>query len=477
MKRLLTRPHIFIFLLLLTTPLTLSAIFTDDNLTFDAIEVNTGPGTTRSLDTVIAGIMSSIITVPLWKSTAPFHSRNMLDLLPAATLFKTDNDISVHLFYSKDNQLPLGIDNTLAITSQNYSLILQTLQPADGEAAIEVLQLLNDVNVEQRHAGLLINSFFSIGDCNFSFSLPIGIAERNLFTSEEAQNNMQKIINQLFPGVGSFFDKKREFARIKGGIGDLRLNLGYAPIKTKFLNASLGATTIIPTAVGVTLDGKFKNPVQNEFEVLGLDFTRFLNATRTLLLEPLLGNDGHASLGIFGETKFTLIPKTLFWRNYGWFDYVFPAVETRLIMNQAKMSASFVSQQGPTEAIADEYEIEYLVPRALQVNIKPGNVFSYSTGLEYVWRYLQANCGYNFYFREKENFKALEEPLIDIHDLNIENAMDDALVQHQIFGELNFRFYKPQTPLCVGIGGGYNFSGNKNSPSSWNAFIKCSWSF
>ena len=137
---------------------------------------------------------------------------------------------------------------------------------ADSDDIATLMPMFENLWVQERKFGILTKLSLYNKPFSLRFELPVLLSERNLMTSKSAQNRINQLIEENFGTFDTGLNKEREFARIRIGIGDLRTRFGVNFQNHKKFIVCGGVSTIIPTAVGLLLDGKFKHPIE-EYEI------------------------------------------------------------------------------------------------------------------------------------------------------------------------------------------------------------------
>lgn len=273
------------------------------------------------------------------------------------------------------------------------------------------------------------------------------------------------------------------------GIADIDLALGYKFFNTKEYDLGFAIALTIPTG----------NKPTGEY-----------------WFEPVVGNGHHFALGADLNGQYKLWGDrchNLKANMYGKFRYLFESNEKRTL--SLRRPDGTVINWGQYYLLGKEAQ-QQLVPAAniltQNVNVRPGAQFDGVLGLQYNYRGLVFDLGYNFYGRETEKVTlrdaiAEDTYAIAARDFNtiaafeITNANVDGnnaeaatitsdqanttkttvfanvaetnyQITHSIYGGLGYAAKKMTYPIFVGVGGKYEWKEENNAIEKWELWAK-----
>ncbi|HBS48446.1 TPA: hypothetical protein DEO28_02170 [Candidatus Dependentiae bacterium] len=434
--------------------------------------------------------MSQNVKDPLWTMTRPDPTRN--------TIYATSNSLRIdnrnfqtNIFYNSTNKTGVTTDNFINLVfvnptaeSQFYALLVQAIKTAKGVDAnrddIQTLYtMLKKLWIQERKAGFILKSDFFKGSFCLQATLPVILVERNLMASDEDQKQINDLVNKNFGNTGTF-DKKRELARIKIGIGDTKLKFGVKAVNNDNLKIHLGLASILPTATGILLDGKFKKPQRTYFN--DYDFLEsLLENSRDLLIYPELGNDGHFSIGPFLEVNLGLVNNKMnLWGKVS-FDSLLPAREKRLILKKRTIEdPEYINNAAESEKnkLLEEFKHQYIAPQEYDVTVRPGGILNFTFGSDWKHKKWTFGAAYDFYLQEREIFEKLHKiEDINMNSLKVDEAFIDRALQHKLAGEISYDIkLKKGSKINLGIGGDATFV-SRRMGRDWTLYSKLNFYF
>ncbi len=408
----------------------------------------------------------------LWNKTYYPRTRDVLYLLPhERMLMPKEGGLFMYSFFEKSNNVTVPLIDTLSL-NLNIDSIRGVLcdfinNGTDVDSLIHLLPFFKQLTTEERKSGAIFNVGFTFGQFTAGVDTSILLVERNLFASPRIENEILDAIDRVFPDAGqnSSFDTTREFARIRIGLGDTRVRLGYNAVDRRDFRLALGINGIFPTGLrGVVLDGRFMSPsdieANNQFDFL-------VNPPRRILINPRLGNDGHFGFGTNVEAFLSLYDHSLDVRGRVSFDHFFGAYENRLIMSKKRLTPEDVKKD---LTLIDEFFREYITPPVYRAKVNPGGIFMAVLGLDYHFGKWTFTGGYDFYLQQRETFGTIKNGMTDLSAMRLEDALQGSLWQQKGTVALRYETRADRNKVKFGIGGDWSFQSH-NMADTWTAYM------
>jgi len=436
-------------------------------------------------------VIADNVRDPIWSRTNSPEGRDPLYLMAGSYRNCSKKNFQMNLFYNHTDDMNPTVGDFLKLTFDTtaqedafFAAIVNALKVAsrDKDDVAKDLKLLlsmfRNIWVQERKSGFLCKANLLKGPFVLQVDLPLVMVERNLFTSNRDQKLITDLIDQNF-GESKGFDKKREFARIRIGVGDTKLKLGIKPIDSSSFSVCLGLAGVIPTAGGLLLDGKFRKPKETYFEDYDF-FAALTDNARDMVLYPDLGNNGHFGIGPFLDLKYNLCNKSLnLWGKF-FFDSLLPAKEKRLIMSKKTIEnpTSIFSTPPPAnqEELMEEFKSQYLAPKEYSVTVHPGGVFEATLGADWTIKRWTIGGWYDFYLQQRETFEKLHGTDVNMNTLKVSEACVDRALQHKLAAEVSYKIKIKKSSMDLGVGGDLTLI-SRTMGKDWTVYGKFGFNF
>lgn len=435
---------------------------------------------------VLAAFLENNVTESIWKSTVAPAGRDILYLLPHKITAVEYGGFAVNLFFNMTNNMGVTTEDLIDLGSlltqeQLLELISFYLGGGDRQDFEQLLPLFSKITLQERKAGLLLQSAFTKGPFTVQLHTSVQLGERNFWLDPKDSNAIKRIFREKF-GSESEIDE-REFYIIRVGMGDTRLKVGLNAVNMTSLQADVGFECIVPTSrlsytpkisIGLT-QPSFE---EGELAKSGLNTLRGI---RDYLINPRLGNNGHIGLGCYFESKVGLFHEIVQLWIRASHDVLFPADEDRLFMFKQTLKPEdlqrVLDNTPQDQQLVTDYIRQYVFPSSFKASVYPGGVTNFvcAVNVDFAQRWRGA-FGYDFYAQNKERIKKILNTSIDLNDLRVEDAQLSAVSQHKIFAEALYRKKKVKSDWGVGFGGDLTVS-NKNIGDDWTLYLKFASSF
>lgn len=395
--------------------------------------------------------------VTFWKKLGVSRNRDPLFLIPSRRLTLDKDGIVCNLFFNMSDRLQVSPDivlNTNAIDIFEPFLSSGTFgddnEVADIEALLKVLPFIRNMTIQERRVGGMLQAGFSWGRFSLQLDTLLLLVERNFWLKNKKEREDFLRISSELDALGS-----GEVKRVRCGLGDSRLKLGYKVVDTQWVKANIGVEGILPTSrIGKKKpDSIVKTKPGDERKKLINDL---LNVSKHIMIEPSLGT-GHWGLGCFLDMRMNIIPKTLdFWSRLS-FDYLFSGREWRFIPSSKEVPVS-VLRQLTSSTIPQDFPINDLFPYLVSARVYPGSIFNATIGFDWTIKNWKLGIGYDFYAQQEERLSGISAFNIDSSLLKIDHAVSSQIMQHKVFGDINYNLRCRGFDVNFGVGGDITFS-------------------
>lgn len=392
-----------------------------------------------------------------WKKTYGARSRDPLFLIPARRFTLDPSGISAEFFFNMSNDLPI-VPNMVfdldavevladfANPSQNEFL---DEDAGDFERLMETLPYIRKLTLEERRIGILLSGGFHRKNFLFQIDLPLLFVERNYWLkSRQDMADLMAIIEKLKDVSTS------SALRTKIGLGDTRVRAGYNIIKHCRLKSALGLEAILPTSEFFTDKPNrdliiTSKPGDDRKQLM----TDLLNVGKEIMIDPKLGI-GHWGLGAFWELICTVVRDKLdMWAKIS-FDYLFSGNEHRFLPSNKTISLLDFADLEIDGTIPADFPICDLFPYLANVHLEPGHIFNVTMGLNwYITKRWKFVTGYDLYYQQAEVIGDVDVDEIDPDTLVIGDLNVGGLVQHKLFGGIEYLKRGRHRDWIFGVGG------------------------
>lgn len=455
---------------------------------------------TRSIDPII--VMSifnhlgipTILQEPLFLHTNILNKRSLLD----QPIFEPDRPeypgkwlVGMNLFARKTTRSNFTrgstkFDSWLALSQASLIRKLERaidniniLSPGTEINIAEIFALFENMSVEERQVGLMIQGIKQWRSVTLRVMAPIYYLESNFSLTKKEQDEVARVLGALEPEEEKRF-RKAHFISDRIGFGDTRLEVDGTVVKRPSYKLRVGGQATIPTAFtwgGGFLGSLFAKPstlptfdlepifdvlenggAQSEQEAMTIVRDFLLDAFDRIasdLIDVPLGNRGHLGLGFFTRTK---IPMSAFFDT--WFahrlkyasrmslELFLPAREKRFYINrineQGFASRNFQDTQDPVVAAENvqflkDQAISRLFLRSFSTRIVPGAIFRWNGGMYYKGDIFGFNLGLDYWLQNKARISSISVLQKTIQELDIPKAKQPVAQQSKIFGAFLFK--------------------------------------
>jgi len=405
--------------------------------------------------------------INLWRKTEGFRTRDPLFLIPQRRLAVDKPGLFCHAFYNMSNTLP--VRPNLVLSTKAVDMLIELTKPGgilvgvdltDLDQLLRILPFVDKMTIQERKIGGMFQANIVDGRWVLQLDTLLMLVERNFWAQTKSDRKA------LFDMLGD--SEKKDSYRMRFGLGDTRVRLGYKVSDFDVVKAILGVSVILPTSrigrkkphgVVTTKVGDLRSKLIDDL----------LNMNRQLMIEPKLGT-GHWGLGLFLDTRINLIQNKLdFWSRIS-FDYLFSGNEYRYMPSTRPISFKTLSELTVSDTVPADFPINDLFPCLAQGRVSPGNIFNATFGFDWKitnnWNF---GFGYDFYSQQEEKISRVTAPNVDTSLLSIEDSIASEITQHKLFGHIYYTKKGEATDWHFGIGGDLTFSSN-GGPRDWTIF-------
>lgn len=272
---------------------------------------------------------------PFWKRTMGARTRDPLFLLPRRRFIFDKSGVDFQVFFNRTSHLSVMPSTMLDMDSVNFlkndilgNYVKLIDDPGKLGTILEALPFLEKITVQEHRIGGMINVGLRRGRWGVQLDTVLQLAERNYWMSKKNRNTLSAIL-----GIEED-TRLNDVMKMRFGLSDTRLKLGYTVIDKKKSKMAVGVSVIVPTS---RIFDKKPKPVCDLTNTSSLTRKQLvkdlLAVTRAILIKPRLGT-GHWGVGLFAEGKWAVIPHTLdVWGRLS-FDYLFGGHEYRFMPPQ-----------------------------------------------------------------------------------------------------------------------------------------------
>ncbi len=400
-----------------------------------------------------------------------------------------------------------GISSYLAFRNINLIDRIDSITSPFGISVPRVLSLFRNLKMQERRSGFMFGTLRRRCKWIFESRTPLMYQIRNFFLSDAERKAIQNepIFDDDDPDTDNE-DEVKKFARKhlisdRLGIGDTRLNIGYAVTEKPGMFLSVGLESTLPTAFSFKkgLYGShfkqdnnhppfdlltifnlvFATKMQNTNQAIEITknfLVGALDKLSSILIEAPLGNRGHVGLGIFAEHYLCVTPKLTFYTR-GVLEYLVPSVEKRFYIfkkNREEFMAlnTDSKDEDSTQVLSflNDQLIKTLYPCVIDTVVHPGFTFKLNTALSGTmgcnW---QLMLGHDLWWQQKEKLGKLKVPRTDREKVRKDIAVKPGALQSKLFGSINYlksgktrdwclSFHGDSTVLGSGIGQDFNLA-------------------
>lgn len=413
------------------------------------------------------GTSSRATELKLWNKTAGYRTRDPLFLIPKRALAVDGPGFNSYFFFNMSNTLPIKPSMVLSSEAVNMlrdfvdQIPLSDEQTAGFGDFLKILPFIDKMTIQERRIGGMFQ--FNVVDGRWVLQLEtlLMLGERNFWVKNKAER--KTLMDILGDGTG-------KAVKMRFGIGDTRLRLGYKVAQSKWVDAVLGLQATIPTS-------RIGRKKPQSVKKVGAGATRaqllenLMNMNRFLMIEPKLGT-GHWGIGCFLDTRIHLVPDTLdFWSRVS-FDYLLPGNEYRFMPSSCPISLKDLQNLMASETVPDNFPINAVFPCLAKAKVYPGHIFNATVGFD--WKFAKnwnLGIGYDFYAQQAERIKNVSVPDIDASLIRVEDAIASKVMQHKVFGELSYTKKGKSMDWNFGFGGDVTFS-SQGASRDWTLYTK-----
>ena len=422
-------------------------------------EVDVIDETLRSVDPFIqefVDLLRSYVKQPLWQHTRMPGIRDVLYLMPHEFTTRRNGELAVNFFYNEVPDMKTTVGNLLQENAiEDKDTILSYLPDPQNKSA--VIPLFKKITLQERRIGFFVRAGLKRGPVSTQLLTSLFIDERNCWLGVR---NRSKLLSYLQVDESSI--PKKEFYKLKFGIGDTRLALGLDNLEAARWKLHIGLQAIVPTSK-FSYAPKYESNVESiinasdidELKQAAMDIVRNI---RNYLIDPRFGNSGHFGIGLYFEPRANFFHEQLhLWGRLS-FDALFAASEDRLFFFKQTLSTN--------DAL--NYLEQYVFPSSFNVRVCPSGIFNLVLAASTDIRSVQLTLGYDFYTQQQEHIKKMNHSLVKLQDLNVKAAESLKILQHKIFTEA---LYQNGKPFSIGVGGDVTVA-SANIGKDWTAYLK-----
>jgi hypothetical protein len=410
----------------------------------------------------------SVKEFKLWQRTGGFRSRDPLYLIPSREL-ACDCDkigLSCHLFFNRSATHPLHPN--MVLNSEATSLLLDfanggmltNAQLRSMDNILRILPYMDQITTQEHRVGGMFQFGFNYGRWIFKLDTLLMCAEKNFWAKDKG------IRKELMKGTSA-----GEAYRVRFGLGDTRLKVGYKLFNSDKIKLALGVNGILPTSRFFRKDPStvIKTKAGDKRQQLLDDL---LDVNRYLMIEPRLGT-GHWGLGLFADTRIALIKDTLdIWGRVS-YDHLFDGKENRFMPSNKKLQVRDLSNLLASDTVPSDFPIADAFPQLVNATVSPGDIFNTTVGLDYKFcKNWKIGVGYDFYMQQAEKIRRISaDPNVDTSLLAIDDAIASRVIQHKIFGDIGYTKKGRSIDLNFSVGGDMTVA-RQNVARDWTVFAK-----
>ena len=412
------------------------------------------------------------VGLSFWDKTYGSRTRDPLFLVPQRKLIIDNDGISSYLFFNMTNQL---------LVAPNMVFNMKAMDPllkfADGDndfdaselgtlgTVIKVLPYMKSMTAQERRIGALLSGGFSKGRFVCQAELPLLFVERNYWLEDKQERNaLQDVLDRLTSV------NKGSAIKTKFGLGDAKIKAGYKFIDAQNVKSAIGLSAILPTSKFFTKSPKnvITSKVGDPRDKLMSDL---LNVGKEIIIDPKLAT-GHWGMGCFWEFKTALIPKKLdFWSRLS-FDYLFKGSEHRFLPSNTKVPFAEFLGLVEGDTIPEGFPISDVFPTLAKVTVSPGHIYNATAGIDWNlsknWKF---QIGYDFYLQQAEKIEKIHLDNLDLSTIVVEDAISPRVMQHKIFGGIDYINKGKSRDWHFGVGGDWTFA-KDGTGRDWTVFAK-----
>ncbi len=432
--------------------------FNFDDICLDLPEDYANNPTLRSDNSTVQELalyLSNYIKQPLWEYTRVPPVRDVLYLMPQVHTEKKKWEFAVNFFYNEVPHMKINIGNLLqknVITHDNeiISLLLQNVTNLDDRIA--VVAFFKKITIQERRIGALMQAQIKKGPIMVQLHTPLLINERNFWLGMRDRHALLTILQ-----IDESVIPKKEFYKVKYGIGDTRIALGYDVLKSFKGNLNVGFQAIIPTSK-LSYSSKYEINLENIAQISDIDdlkreMLKNVRNIRNYLIDPRFGNSGHFGIGVFVAPHVHFFDDQLHLFTKVSLDALFAAHEDRLFFFKQTLSADDMHGNEPDAVVGQKaynYLRQYVFPSSFNVMVCPGIIFNGVVAGSVDFGNVQFTVGYDFYMQNKECFSKINNARVSLADLRVHDAESLQAMQHKLFSEA---LYKIQPSITISFGG------------------------
>lgn len=388
------------------------------------------------------------IEYAFWNRGHGARTRDPLFLIPQRRLIFDEHTLCVYPFYNSSLKMPgspnLILDwNAVAAFKTFADLGTGPQQKAKLEAAFRLLPYIRKMTIQEHRAGTMLSLGVKRKRLLFQLETCLLMVARNYWLNNADQADVKAILEELE------FDSGGKPYKIRFGLGDTRLRLGYQMLDTKRIKCAGGIEAIVPTsAIGRKRKKATIKTVPGRSERKDM-ISDLLNIAPDILIDPKLGM-GHWGLGCFFDFKVNLIPDRFdVWGRLA-FDYMFSKHEHRYMPSEKGVTEQEFAKLAASTTVPASFPIEYFFPQLAKARISPGHIFNATLGSTYKFnKKISFGLGYDFFYQQKEAIKNICVNLVDKDSIKLKGVVSKALVQHKVFGDICYK----KKNWAFGLGG------------------------
>lgn len=356
------------------------------------------------------------------------------------------------------------------------------------------LNLVKDIKIEERRAGLMTQFFKNYKKLSFECNIPFFYQERNFILTEEEIYDIKLSVPGGRTDVDSEQVEKEMMEHVisdRVGFGDTKIKLGYLVLDDTNLCAKFGFQTTLPTTLNLRtglLGSNFRKnlctPKINLRQIIciGMSFLTdpsALDKLRTigmpiafaaldrlsaLVLDDPLGNHKHFTMGLFFEPRIKITEQISIFANLS-YEYAFSHFEKRFFLKKTHLDIPKYEQDikddneaAATKDVAQitEAAINALFPALYKTDIFPKNSLQFTIGTKYTLDEWNFNFGYDVWWQSKEKIGMI--CFQNTQDLKIKKGENVGSLQNKAFAGVGFNKIKRNYDWTLSLLGDYTFA-------------------
>jgi len=431
---------------------------------------SSGMGAISERTKLIEGL--KLLTGPVWKSTYNPRQRDQMYEPINRSAALTYRDYNATIFFLRSSRLAQSLSDMIDLTTVSNALeeMIAYVFTGDIDLADETAVRLADaikadlekITFQEHRIGITLEKEWTWDAWYVAVNTWAGVSERNFWLDEDDRESLAANLAEAFPENDGKFEQK-QFLMMRWGLGDTHVRAAYIHALHPRVDFLTGIKGVFPTARSLARSSRYKtiSVVANTFKDL------LLERAKEVLIEPVLGNNGHYGVGVWADLRIHgahSIGLSL----HGGVDYLFSSGEQRFFVKRVTVSASSLTTGSSDDQIRDVIR-QYVLPEPLGVEIAPGTITT--VGMTVLWgpRNWTVFGGYDFYAKEGEDIDWYKRPGDEDVYVQIQEIARKSKMQHKFLGGLTYNTFLQDLHVLGHTFSRFNISFKLNGSTSFGA--------